>query len=640
MFFGVHRASQVKAQSRLSSPIFRWGVFLWLTGCLAMSGAYAQPQPALSLTRVATGLSSPLYATYAPGDPDNLYIVERGGNVRILNLNTNTINATNFLTNAQVTLDNGFTSGNERGLLGLAFHPDYVNNRRFYIYYTDGSGNSRVRSYQRSESNPLTTDSSTRVNILQFNQPFSNHNGGWIGFGPDGYLYIASGDGGSGNDPVNAGQDKNTLLGKMLRIAPSTNSTAGYTIPPDNPFVGQTNTRGEIWAYGLRNPWRSSFDRLTGDLYIADVGQNAREEINFQYAGSAGGENYGWRLREGTIQTPGSVGGPRPTGNVDPIFDYTRGSGQFQGFSTTGGYVYRGPIAGLRGHYFFGDYVSQRLFSLRFNGSSPSSFNGTNYNSLIDWTSIVQLNIGSLGGISSFGEDSEGNLYLVNLGGSVYRFTSGVIPEPTSVASSFVYHGGWTGSGNPQWDALDTSKSLAQPGQTPTPLSLSNVINTSRGLNGIVLDIVSLGDPNTVVWEYKWSPQGAFDPIANPISGWQTAPAPTVTVFPGAGTNSSDRVLLQWSNNQIVNRWLSVKVSRGPFSATRYIAHLLGENTGPSDGVYTVSFEDISAIRSLVGQSVGAGSSADIDKNGTVSFSDISAMRPNVGTQLTNISIP
>lgn len=626
----------------LARVVSTWMACAWLACAWQLSSANAQPQPSLSLTRVASGLSSPLYATHAPGDPDNLYIVERGGNVRILNLNTNTISATNFLTTAQVNAGNGFTSGGERGLLGLAFHPDYVTNRRYYIYYTDGSGHTRIRSYQRSEADPLTTDGGSRVEILQFNQPFSNHNGGWIGFGPDGYLYIASGDGGSGNDPNNAGQNKNSLLGKLLRIDPSTTSTPGYSIPPDNPFVGQAGTRAEIWAYGLRNPWRCSFDRLTGDLYMADVGQNAREEVNFQYANSSGGENYGWRLREGTIQTP-SVGGARPADNVDPIYDYTRGSGPFQGFSTTGGYVYRGPIAGLQGHYFFGDYVSRRLFSIRFDGSTPSSFNGLNYNSRIDWRDIAQLDVGTFASnadIASFGEDSQGNLYMVNLGGSVYKFTAGSIPEPTSMADSFIYHAGWTGAGTPQWDAIDTTKSLAQPGQTPTPLSLSNLINTSQGINGVVLDIVSLGDPNEAVWEFKWSPQGTFSQTEFPISSWGNAPSPTITTFPGTGTGGSDRVLLQWENQQIANRWLRVGLTVGPFSATFYVGHLLGETTDAVEGTYTVTFEDISTIRSEVGQTVDAGNAADIDKSGTVSFSDISAMRGNVGSQLTNISIP
>lgn len=411
--------------NRLVFFFFVLTIFAQLIG-----GSHLSQAQQLSLTRVATGLSSPVYATSAPGDPNNLYIVERGGNIRVLDLTTGNLSASNFLTTSQLSAGNGLTSGNERGLLGLAFHPDYVNNGRYYVNYTDGSGNTRVRSYQRSSSNPLMTDGNSRVEILQVNQPFSNHNGGWMDFGPDGHLYIATGDGGGSNDPVNAGQNRNTLLGKMLRISPSTTSAAGYTIPTDNPFVGQSNVREEIWAYGLRNPWRNSFDRLTGDLWIADVGQNAREEVNFQYASSSGGENYGWRFREGTIQTPGSVGGPRPADNVDPIYDYTHGFDPFQGRSITGGYVYRGPIAGLQGHYFFGDFVSQRLFSLRFDGSDPADFDGTNFDTLIDWTDIVDIDFGTLGGISSFGEDADGNLYLVNLGGSVYRFSAGVIPEP------------------------------------------------------------------------------------------------------------------------------------------------------------------------------------------------------------------
>lgn len=227
-----------------------------------------------------------------------------------------------------------------------------------------------------------------------------------MSFGADGFLYIASGDGGDANDPGNVAQNKNSLLGKILRIAPSTDSVGGYQIPANNPWVGQVGVRHEVWAYGLRNPWRCRFDRATGDFYMADVGQGAREEINFQYSTSLGGENYGWRLREGTIQTPGSVGGPQPPGNVAPIYDYTRGSNPFQGRSVTGGYVYRGPIPGLQGHYFFGDFATRRLFSLRFAQSPTTNFDGSNHNSLIDWTSSVQLDVGSLGSISSFGEGS------------------------------------------------------------------------------------------------------------------------------------------------------------------------------------------------------------------------------------------
>ncbi|MBX3423537.1 MAG: PQQ-dependent sugar dehydrogenase [Pirellulaceae bacterium] len=611
---------------------------------LTVSNHASRPLPAqsLTLTRVATGLSSPLYGTSAPGQSEYLYIVERGGNIRILDVSSQppVVLATPFLTAAQLSEGNGLTSGNERGLLGMAFHPDYVNNGRYYVNYTDSGGHTRIRSYQRSSGNPLITDSTSRAEILQISQPASNHNGGWICFGPDGFMYVATGDGGGSNDPQNAGQNKNTLLGKMLRIAPGTTSSGGYTIPVTNPLVGQANTRGEIWAYGLRNPWRNSFDRSTGDLYIADVGQGAREELNFQYSNSLGGENYGWRLREGTIQTPGLVGGARPPGNVDPIYNYSRGTGLFQGASVTGGYVYRGPIVGLHGHYFFGDYVSQRLFSLRFNGSLPTEFNGTNYNTLIDWNSSVQLNVGSMGNISSFAEDAAGHLYLISLGGNVYRFTSGFIIPP-SIQASYIYHGQWSGAGELPWAGLDSTKTLVQFISTPLTLGLDNLSNSQHGLDGIALDIANLNDPDDVVWEFKMSPQGAYDLGANPISSWPTAPTPTsINHFAGAGVGGSHRILIQWPEQSILDRWLSVKLTLGNFSRMLYVGHLRGEVTGHVDGVYTVSFADISEIRGSVGNEVDAGSALDIDKNGIVSFADILAMRSAVGQQLTNLVVP
>jgi autotransporter-associated beta strand protein len=210
----------------------------------------------------------------------------------------------------------------------------------------------------------------------------------------------------------------------MLRLDVSgddfpTDATRNYRVPATNPFVGQAGMRGEIWAYGLRNPWRNSFDRATGDLYMGDVGQSAREEINFQPAASAGGENYGWRVREGTIST--GLTGQSGTPLVAPIYDYVRGSGTFQGLSVTGGYVYRGPVAALDGQYFFGDYVRGRLFSLVFNGTTPGAFNGTNFTSRTDWTASTTTTAGTIGNISSFGEDAAGNVYLVSYGGSVFR---------------------------------------------------------------------------------------------------------------------------------------------------------------------------------------------------------------------------
>lgn len=416
--------------------IFSWGsVVSAAVGILLVTAGNGFAQPSLQLTQVATGLSSPIYATSAPGDPTRLFIAEQGGNIRILNLSTGTLNATPFLTSAQLGSGTGLTTGGERGLLGLTFDPDYQTNRRFYVNYTDSSGHTRIRSFQRQLANADLADGASAAAIMQINQPFSNHNGGWMDFGPDGFLYIGTGDGGSGNDPSNNALNRNSLLGKMLRINPDRTSTGGYTSPSSNPFFndGNANTRDEIWAYGLRNPWRNSFDRLNGNLYIADVGQNALEEINFQYANSAGGENYGWRVREGTQNTGLTDGGlPGLATPIDPIHDYFHSSNPFEGFSVTGGFVYRGPIAGLQGQYFFGDYVSRRLFSLEFDGSLPGAFDGTNFTNLIDWTSIAtfQNGIGSIGAISSFGQDLNGNLYLINHGGQIYRFTSGSIPEP------------------------------------------------------------------------------------------------------------------------------------------------------------------------------------------------------------------
>ena len=379
-------------------------------------------QSALELTRVATGLTNPLYATHAPGDPQRLFVVEKTGAIKILNLASGTVSATPFMTAAVTSAGIGLTTDSERGLLGLAFHPNYQSNGRFFINSTDSAGTTRIREFRRLTADQV--DSTSARDVLSITQPYSNHNGGWLDFGRDGHLYIAMGDGGSSNDPHNYSQDRSSLLGKMLRLDVSgddfpTDATRNYRVPATNPFVGQAGMRGEIWAYGLRNPWRNSFDRATGDLYMGDVGQSAREEINFQPAASAGGENYGWRVREGTIST--GLTGQSGTPLVAPIYDYVRGSGTFQGLSVTGGYVYRGPVAALDGQYFFGDYVRGRLFSLMFNGTTPAAFNGTNFTSRTDWTASTTTTAGTIGNISSFGEDAAGNVYLVSYGGSVFR---------------------------------------------------------------------------------------------------------------------------------------------------------------------------------------------------------------------------
>ncbi|HEY8153603.1 MAG TPA: PQQ-dependent sugar dehydrogenase [Myxococcota bacterium] len=418
---------------------WRWGV---AAACLLA----ADPASALvSTVRVASGLSRPVFATAPPGDYGRLFIVElhtgalRTARIKILDLVTGQISPTPFLSIDNVAI------GAEQGLLGLAFHPDYANNGQFFVDYVDSTGAIRVERYQVSSNGGVADPTPTR--LLTIGKPQPNHNGGWIGFGPDGYLYVGTGDGGGGNDVgpghtegIGNAQDlTDNQLGKILRLDVDHPANGlAYGIPESNPFVGKEGD-DEIWAFGLRNPWRPSFDRETGDLWIADVGQNAKEEVNFQPADSPGGENYGWRLREGTIPTPtptsAPVGGEKPPGAIDPIHEYDHTTA-LPVRSITGGYVYRGPIEELQGRYFFADFqdANTRIWSLRFDGSDPADFDGTNFIEFTDWTQLLPPDVGSIRWVSSFAEDAAGNLYLIDLGGGfdgqgeIYR----VVPEPAS----------------------------------------------------------------------------------------------------------------------------------------------------------------------------------------------------------------
>jgi hypothetical protein len=363
---------------------------------------------------VASDLDQPLYVTSPPADASRLFIVEQHtGLIKTLNLSDNTINSEPFL-----DID-GLAGANEQGLLGLAFHPDYFNNGFFYVNLTVSDGTTEIRRYQVSQDNPDIADPRTVTIIMTYDQPFANHNGGWIGFGPDGYLYICAGDGGAGNDPGNRAQDvTNQRLGKILRIDVNgddfpADPLRNYAVPPTNPFVGIEGD-DEIWAYGLRNPWRASFDRLTGDLYIADVGQNQREEVNFQPASSTGGENYGWRVMEGfRCNIPGDSLPCNDPSFVMPIHDYPHSGPPDGGFSITGGYVYRGPITALQGVYFFADFVTEQIWSFRYDGVNLTDFTNR--------TQDLAPDVGAVNSVSSFGEDAEGNLYIVDLGGEVFR---------------------------------------------------------------------------------------------------------------------------------------------------------------------------------------------------------------------------
>jgi glucose/arabinose dehydrogenase len=334
------------------------------------------------LVRVAD-LNQPLALAVRPDD-DALYIAERVG--RVVALRDGEVEPIVDLT-GEVSL------GGEQGLLGLVFSPD---GRFLYVNYTDLQGDTHVTEFAMGRSN---ADLSSRRDVLFVDQPYANHNGGNLAFGPDGYLYVGLGDGGSAGDPMDNGQSLGTRLGKMLRIDPRPTEGKAFGIPPDNPFRGQRNALPEIWAYGLRNPWRWSFDRETGDLWIGDVGQSAREEIDFQPASSGGGENYGWDGYEGRL----IYEEPVPEEAVPPVYDYP----QDLGASVIGGYVYRGSeIEGLQGAYLLGDFYNPQIRILKVRDSEV----------------LAHRELGvQVPSLASFGEDADGELYALSLAGPVYR---------------------------------------------------------------------------------------------------------------------------------------------------------------------------------------------------------------------------
>ena len=380
---------------------------------LAASPARAQVPP-LTTVRVAQGLSFPLYVTAPPGDTSRIFVVERRGSDnrgRIKIVRNGAVLATPFLTTDVLASDT------EQGLLGLAFAPDYATSGRFYVDYTDAGGTTRIVRYQVS-SDPDVADPAGTV-ILSVAQPYTNHNGGWIGFGPDGYLYIAMGDGGSGGDPEDRAQNLNTLLGKILRIDVS---GSGYTIPSGNPYAGATAGLDEIWCFGLRNPWRPSFDRQTGDFVIADVGQAQREEIDFAPAGTGAGANYGWRCLEGTL--PYTTSTTTPCGScanpacpfVLPSAEYDHSGGRC---SISGGYVYRGSaIPSLQGSYFYADYCTGQIWSGRFQGGVLTGITERTADL------VPAGGLYTIAHVTSFGEDARGELYICDSDGEVYRIVT------------------------------------------------------------------------------------------------------------------------------------------------------------------------------------------------------------------------
>lgn len=366
--------------------------------CLCLS--YVTHAQTVSVELFKDGFSSPVDIQNA-GD-ERLFIVELEGNIKILNPDA-TVNATPFLNISSIV-----NSGGERGLLGLAFHPDYANNGYFFVNYSNSSGDTQVSRFTVDTSDPNIADSTSELQIITIDQPYSNHNGGCVRFGPDGYLYIGMGDGGSAGDPENRAQNLMELLGKMLRIdINNTSEGNNYAIPADNPFVGNPNAQEEIWAYGLRNPWRFSFDAVDNSLWIADVGQNQIEEVN-KVSNSLAGANYGWRCYEGS-QPYNNNDCPPSSELIFPVAEYNHSVGN----SITGGYVYHGTIySDLVDHYIFADIGGV---------IATVDSNGANF-----------INHGDLGGFwVSFGLDINKEMYVADISGGIYRIIGGAIFDLT-----------------------------------------------------------------------------------------------------------------------------------------------------------------------------------------------------------------
>ena len=394
-----------------------------LAGLVLWALVASAPAQQLELEPVLGGLQSPLYLTHA-GD-DRVFVVERGGTIRVASP-APPGGGLVLATEPFLDLSDRVLAGGERGLLGLAFHPDYQQNGRLFVYYTDLQGDSVLARFENVDPSSGVVPPSSFVEMLLVEQPFSNHNGGMLAFGPDGMLYVGLGDGGSGDDPLCAAQRGDTLLGKILRldVDGGAESPPFYTVPPDNPFVGDPTVRDEVFLLGVRNPWRFSFDRLSGDLFVGDVGQDSREEISLVPLGTSG-VNLGWKMLEGTLcrNQSGGCGGPLPPCGssiyTPPILEYGHG----EGFSVTGGYVYRGDaLPGLAGRYLFGDFGSGRVWVAERSGGG--------------WTRSERPQLRTPG-LASFGEDAAGGLYLVSLGGEVFALRSGATPPPPPAVIGF-----------------------------------------------------------------------------------------------------------------------------------------------------------------------------------------------------------
>lgn len=358
------------------------------------------PLQGIALRLVVGGLSAPIGMTNAGDGSGRAFVIEQGGDIRI-------VRNGRLFSRPFLDISSLVSTGGEQGLLGLAFHPRFETNRRFYVNYTDTAGDTVVAEYRRASGDPHRAAPSSRRVLFTFDQPFANHNGGHLAFGPDGYLYIATGDGGGAGDPQGNGQRRDTLLGKILRIDVDTRSgDRAYGIPKDNPFRSEPGARPEIWSYGLRNPWRFSFDRRTDAMWIGDVGQGSWEEVDREPASSTGGVNWGWNIKEGTqcFVTQTECEAAQATGELrDPVAEYSHDFG----CSVTGGLVYRGRrFPSMSGYYFFADYCSGYIWTLEA-GAGPAQ--------------DERLRLRSGRRIASFGESGTGEIFVVDRAGDLLR---------------------------------------------------------------------------------------------------------------------------------------------------------------------------------------------------------------------------
>ncbi len=384
-------------------------VAIFVAAAPAPAGAGTVTWPVLELKPVVSGLSQPLAVVDAGDNSGRLYVVEKTGVIRV-------IEAGQLLATPFLDIHTRVRTNSEQGLLGLAFSPDFAASGEFYIYYThslgtlvpsppgeDDEGGDIVLARFRATADRRIADPASEERILLRNNPKPNHNGGNLLFGPDGYLYIGIGDGGGGGDPLNSGQRLDTLLGKILRI--DVTGQSGYTIPPDNPFVATGGALPEIYAFGLRNPWRFSFDLETGALWIGDVGQDRYEEVNYRPAAGAAGTNFGWRIREGLHCY--NAGTCTAAGLTGPVWEYDHETG----VSITGGFVSRSHYPRMRGVYFYADFGTEKLWGLQWDG--------------VQWVNHEFTGLPS-GNWSSFGQGAGGELYLVDYGGTIYWLVDSV----------------------------------------------------------------------------------------------------------------------------------------------------------------------------------------------------------------------